>query len=64
MCKAVLEVMYKNRTEPDQLIPFSDDETLYKRIEELMNLETVSSLTVFRPHKTHQRVTSWQTSDH
>lgn len=64
MCYAVIEVRYRHETEPDNLIPFKDADTLHARLEQLKKLETVERITVFRPDQTHQRVSSWNTTDH
>lgn len=64
MCYAVIEVRYRNKTEPDQLIALHDAETFSKRTDELMRLETVERVTVFRPAQTHKRVSSWETVEH
>lgn len=64
MCACVIEVRYRHETEPDTLIPFKDEEATKKRIEQLMSLETVERVTVFRPSQTHKRVSSWETVEH
>lgn len=62
MCFAVIEVRYRNKTEPDQLIALQDEEAAANRIEQLRALDTVERIRVFKPSVTHSRVSSWQES--
>jgi hypothetical protein len=62
MCFCVVEVRYRNKTEPDQLIPLADEDSANARIEQLKGLETVDRIRVFVPGTTHQRVSSWDMS--
>lgn len=64
MCVAVLEVRYRNKTEPDQLIAITDAEALSKRVSDLQTLETVERVRIFMPRQTNQRVITWEVTTH
>ena len=59
MCHAILEVRYRNKIEPDQLLPMTDAESMAKRMADLEGPDTVERIRVFTPSKTRQRETRW-----
>ena len=64
MCFAVIEVRYRNKIEPDQLLSMADVDACNKRIEDLKKLETVERIIVFNPTITYERVSSWDVKPH
>lgn len=64
MCVAVLEVRYRNKTEPDQLIAIADAEALSKRVSDLQSLETVERVRIFMPRQTNTRRITWEVTTH
>lgn len=64
MCHAVIEVRYRNKTEPDQLIAIADADALSKRVSDLQALETVERVRIFMPRQTNQRVSTWEVTTH
>lgn len=64
MCYCILEVRYRNKTEPDGLITISDSDALSKRLSDLLSLETVERVRIFAPVRTHERVSTWEVTTH
>lgn len=59
MCHAVMEVRYRNKTEPDQLLPMLDEEALDMRLESLKKNDLVERITIFYPGQMHTRSVAW-----
>lgn len=63
MCAVVIRVKYRAAGETAQLLPFDSEEAADARISELIKLDTVASVKLFKPWRVVELQTEWVTKE-
>ena len=59
MCHAIVEVIYRLSTSPNEILKLNDEAALEQRLAMLQNNEQVERIRVFTPVKTITRTVTW-----
>ncbi len=63
MCELIARIKYKAASESPVLIPFENEDAANTRIDELLKLDTVASVKLYKPHRVIERVEGWKTKE-